>query len=166
MVLYLNKTVKITVMKSIILYIIAFGFVLSSCKTSENLIIESPPVEEVVNDKPQRNYSLEATIGKFPESDPIDIDSLWLDGNTLFLNVSYTGGCALHKFEFVGDMGVMKSLPPQRNVKLIHYNGADSCESIVKQTLEIDITALAFNENSGSEIVLLLNNNKINYIYE
>lgn len=153
-------------MKNILLFIIAIGFVLTACKSGKNCLDNKTLPEEVAVVKPQRNYSVEATLGKFPESDPIDIDSLWLDGNTLFLNVSYTGGCALHKFEFVGDLAIMKSLPPQRNVKLIHYNGADSCESIVKQTLEIDITDLAITEATGSEIVLLLNKHRINYIFE
>lgn len=148
------------------LYLIGIlGIILfSSCKTTEEVIVEE--ITEEVELKPQRNYHVIATLGKFPESDPVDIDSVWVQGNSLLINVSYTGGCALHKFEFVGSEAIMKSMPPQRVVKLIHYDGADSCESIVNQTIEINITPLSITETAGSEIILVLGKQKIKYIYQ
>lgn len=145
---------------------------LSSCLVlgvkTEEVIIENDEVVVNEESKPQRPYRVDARIGKFPESDPIEIISSEIAGNTLFLEVNYSGGCALHEFDFIGDPAIMKSNPPKRNVMLEHKANNDSCEELVAQKIEVDLTELAITETPGSEIILLLKGYKspLKYIYE
>ncbi|MBL4862648.1 MAG: hypothetical protein JKY09_06495 [Crocinitomicaceae bacterium] len=146
--------------------------VLAACKSKKDLqeSIAPPPstTEENIDGKPQRPYQVKARLGKFSDSDPLKIVDVAIHENSLFIDVSYTGGCALHKFECVGSEAIMKSLPPKRSVKLIHSNGDDTCKSLVKQTIQVDITTLAADQTSGSVIVLLLEGFKgeIKYTYQ
>ncbi len=101
------------------------------------------------------------------ESDPITINSVLLEGNTLILEVEYSGGCEDHSYDLIGSEGVMKSLPAKRSIKLIHHSNGDSCRELVSETLKFDIKALALNETTGSEIILLLDGTKesISYVF-
>ena len=152
--------------------IILTSLLVISCATDKNYQIEESSetvTEEAANqDKPQRPYRTEARIGKVSKSDPVEIFSAEINGNTLFLEVSYTGGCGLHEFELIGDPAIMKSNPPKRSVVLTHNANNDSCESLVNQKIEVDITELAVTETSGSEIILLLagHDSPLKYIYE
>lgn len=125
-------------------------------------------VEVTQPSKPQRPYQLKAKIGDVSQrSDACTITSARIEGNTLWIDVEYSGGCGWHKFELIGSAGIMKSLPPQRSIKLVHDNDDDMCEGWVKQTIEADITNLAASQTSGSEIVLILDgyNEKLKYTY-
>lgn len=155
-------------MKEILIFSVLI--LIFSCKTVENAAkaetqVVSEPVEQV---KPQRPYEVKAKLGKMGESDPLTINSVSLDGNFLTLEVSYTGGCGMHEFEFIGSEVVMKSLPPKRTVKLIHHNGDDTCESVVHQSIRVDISDLAYKTVAGEEIILLLAGTKeeIKFIYQ
>ncbi|MCR9173498.1 MAG: hypothetical protein NXI10_13435 [bacterium] len=109
------------------------------------------------NSKPQKPYRVKAKIAELAKkTDYYTIKSVALEGTLLFMTVEYSGGCARHTFEFVGSPAVSKSLPPQRGVMLIHDNGGDQCESIVSRDIEIDISELAYKQESGSEIILNL----------
>lgn len=116
----------------------------------------------------QPAYKVKAVIGDYMESDPVDILSASIEGNTLNLVVSYSGNCTEHTFEFIGSPVVMKSLPPKRTVKLIHHAASDSCEARVNQKIEIDISDLAYLQETGNEIILLLSGYKgeLHFIYE
>ena len=109
-----------------------------------------------------------AKIGKFMESDYVDIESVILKDNTLFIAVSYSGGCEEHDFELIGNPLIMKSLPPKRTIQLYHNANGDSCRSLLNEILEIDITDLAYDQTEGSEIILVLEGwaEEINYIFK
>ena len=139
------------------------GTLLYSCSSTENIIKEelSDTVEQtedtaIESTKPERNIKLTAEIGEFKDSDLLEIQSAKIVGNTLLMVVTFSGGCAEHKFNFVGSPMIMKSLPAKRSVKLIHDKNDDSCRSLVTKTLEIDLKNIAYNQTTGSEIVLLL----------
>lgn len=134
--------------------LIVFAGVLLACGSTKNKneeLVESTTVEH--DAKPQRPYQTKARIGKFPEGDPVKILAASVTGNTLSLEVSYSGGCGMHDFEFIGSEFILKSMPPKRQVQLIHYNRGDQCESIVNQKVEVDIRDLSYNE---MDIILLL----------
>tara|TARA_B110000285_G_scaffold33239_1_gene34800 strand:- start:291 stop:773 length:483 start_codon:yes stop_codon:yes gene_type:complete len=139
------------------------GTLLYSCSSTENIIKEelSDTVEQteditIESTKPERNIKLTAEIGEFKDSDLFEIQSAKIVENTLLMVVTFSGGCAEHKFNFVGSPMIMKSLPAKRSVKLIHDKNDDSCRSLVTKTLEIDLKNIAYNQTTGSEIVLLL----------
>ena len=172
MVLYLvlQGELKFEVMK--IASILVLSLILFACGTSEDVIKQTSTTEETggtVNEesKPQRNVMLKSRIGEFIESDPLTIDSLRLEGNTLFMTVTYSGGCAEHKFQVIGSPAVMKSLPPKRSVQIAHDANGDSCRGMVTRILEIDLTNIAYNPTPGSEIILLFkgSDKSINYIF-
>lgn len=163
-------------MKVVLLFSLASILILS-CKTkktitesTETVVVETEiDSTESVPTKPQKPYRVKAQLGdQAQRSDPFEIKSARIEGNLLLLDISYSGGCAWHKFECIGSEGVMKSLPPQRSIRLIHDNDNDSCEGIVHQSLEIDISNLAISQTAGSEIVLILEglNEKLIYVYE
>ena len=150
------------------------GTLLYSCASTEKVITDevSDTIEvamDTVEDaKPERNVMIKAEIGDLTvESDMYDIESAKIVGNSLFMVVTFSGGCAEHKFKFVGSPMIMKSLPPKRSVKLIHDKNGDYCRSLVTKTLEIDLTNIAHEQTSGSELVLLLDGYKgeLNYTY-
>ena len=149
---------------------------LLGCATEKEIIGNAPEaaVEEVITEeealtsgssnedpnidgKPQRPYQVRGQIGDMSsKTDPFTIVSAKIIGNKLLLDVTYSGGCGNHKFECFGSPAISKSIPPQRAIKLIHDNGNDECESIVNQTIEIDIQPFAASQAGRSEIVLIL----------
>ncbi len=116
--------------------------------------------EEAVDDsytKPEKPERIKAILGDLNrKTDYYSIISAEIEGVLLFMTVEYSGGCARHSFEFVGSQAISKSLPPQRAVQLMHDNGDDMCESIVRRDIEIDISELAYQQTAGSEIILNL----------
>ncbi|NRA13246.1 MAG: hypothetical protein HRT57_14970 [Crocinitomicaceae bacterium] len=164
-------------MKSILFIgLIAFAFGCANHKNNSALEVEDKEVEivEAVDDenastdtqtedyeedsKPQRPYQVKGTIGDVSskKSDAYEILSARVEGNNLYLEISYTGGCAHHRFECIGSEAISKSLPPQRSIKLIHNDDNDSCESLVKQTIKVDIQPFALSAAGRSNIVLFL----------
>ena len=186
MVLYLNVLQQKGTMRFFL--IIGLAALLIGCANEKDLITGTPPVVTEIPDtfdatdistesategpednrKPQRPYQVQGMIGdaSSKESDAYDILSARIVGNKLFIEISYSGGCAYHRYECFGSEAISKSLPPQRSIKLIHKNVNDSCESIVKQTIEVDIQPFALSQAGRSEIVLLLEgfNGQLNYI--
>ncbi len=130
--------------------------------------IEEKKDEPTTDLMTQKSIEIKAHFGEFAESDPITIQSAMVSGNTLILTVSYSGGCKEHSFDMVGSQFVAKSLPPIRQLKLIHKNNDDKCKAIVTKTISVDIREMADRQESGSEIVFNLQGyeGRINYKYQ
>lgn len=170
-----NSTMKIYLL-------MAIGSILISCGTAKETttevieestevvteVIESASEETQASMKPEKNTMIKAQIGEMKDGDPIQIEGVRREGNTLFLDVSYGGGCGEHSFEMNGSMAVMKSMPPQRAVKLTHTNHEDYCKAIVRKTIEVDISELSDVKQKGSTIILLLDGwkERIEYTFE
>ena len=77
-------------------------------------------------------------------------------GDKLFVTITYSGGCQNHSFEAIGSSIIMKSLPPKRVMKIIHNGNGDVCRKLETKTLEINVSELSANQESGSETILLL----------
>jgi hypothetical protein len=90
------------------------------------------------------------------ESAAVDIQSAEIKGTSIKLVVSYSGGCAEHRFRLIGSPILTKSLPPQRSVKLIHTNNGDQCKKMITDTILFDITPLANNASKDKTVVLNL----------
>ncbi|OFZ07658.1 MAG: hypothetical protein A3D92_13920 [Bacteroidetes bacterium RIFCSPHIGHO2_02_FULL_44_7] len=89
---------KSSVMKFFVLSTLTV--LLFACGTSKDLA-ETPvkmPEEVPPPSKPQRNAIVASSLGSFEETDPLDIDSLQVAGNKLFIYVHYSGGCREHQF--------------------------------------------------------------------
>lgn len=153
-------------MKSIAFLLI--GLFVFSCGTKNNEVKSSDKKETTEQTKPERNIMLTAKFGMFDPSSPFEIQKVTVKGNTMFVDISYPGGCGVHEFKAVGNLAIMKSMPPQRMMKVIHTSKSELCKSIVNNTLEIDITEMANDKTPGSVIYLLLEGweERIEYTFE
>ena len=152
-------------MKSLsILALIAIFFGCDSTKT----IIETETIETIDTGKPERNVMIKAGIGEFTDSEPVTIKNVRLEGNTLFIDITIIAGCGVHNFKLTGSPAIMKSNPPKRSVKIIHEVPREECSDSVNKILEVDISALATSQTSGSTIYLLLDgwDEEIKYVFE
>jgi hypothetical protein len=147
MVLSLLTTRKKHGMKNIAIFCLLLAAV--GCKTQKNL-------EKSQMDTNTKTM-LTATLGKInAPSDPVTIKSVRMEGNKLFLAIQYSGGCEIHSFQCIGSPVIAKSLPPIRSVQLVHTANGDACKKLIEQTLEIDISALAYKQEAESKIFLNL----------
>ena len=71
-----------------------------------------------------------------------DINEVSISGNTLQVNVSYSGGCKEHSFELVHKKEMTKSMPPILTVYLVHENNEDYCEEYITENLQFDLSDL------------------------
>ena len=93
------------------------------------------------------------------------IDTAYIDGNTMWIKVSYSGGCEEHHFDLEGNTSISKSLPPIRTVALIHSGKKDNCKAMIIKTLQFDISELAYQKEEGSQIKLILEGYKPQLMY-
>jgi len=125
----------------------------------------SQPTVKVANE----DMRMETIIARIEEgsltSDPVTIKSVSIKGNFMEMEISYNAGCANHTFEFTGDSKIAKSLPPIRNVQLIHASNGDQCEKVFNRKILIDVSELAYKKEKGSEIYLKLSGWKENIKY-
>ncbi len=75
-------------------------------------------------------------------TDPIDIKHTLVRGDTLALDVEYSGGCRVHLYAFVVSGSFMESDPVQTVALLSHDQNDDECEAIVQDSLRTDLSAL------------------------
>lgn len=135
------------------------GLILFSCAAKKN----APGKDDKQETKeavaaPMETIKVKATTGAFAKhSDPIiSIDTVEVEGNTLFIHVSYGGGCATHEFEVIGSLAIAKSYPPIRSLQLVHKANGDRCKAIVRSVIEVDLEEVAYQKTDGSEIYYTL----------
>jgi len=63
-----------------------------------------------------------------------------LEGDWLYLDVEYSGGCAEHVFNSCFDGGFLESNPVQAVITLSHNANNDVCEAIESETVAIDLS--------------------------
>jgi len=145
------------------------GIIALSCGTTKNNTNSEDMINETnVTSKPERNIKITAEIGDFSDSEPFQILDVRREGNLLFVDINFIGGCGVHEFKVIGNRAIMKSMPPKRSIMVAHSIPRETCQDTVKKVLEIDISALAPSQEAGSTIVLLLEgwNQEINYTFE
>jgi hypothetical protein len=147
------------------------AIILISCSNSKNIFIKK---DKNTNKKSKNITSSEtvvsilpiAELGKYPtKSDKIDILGVQITENVMTLNIGYSGSCKDHEFSLIGSQMISKSLPPIRNIQLVHNSNDDNCENYVTQTLSVDIRNFAYKKAMGSNIILKLNGWKDQIIY-
>ena len=80
--------------------------------------------------------------------DGYELESATVEGDTLSIGVSHSGGCANHEWELCWDGEVMESAPVQIRLPLGHNANGDSCEAIETDNIQSDISVLADVETS------------------
>lgn len=94
--------------------------------------------------------------------DPFNIESTGISGDTLFVVVSYGGGCEKHDFTMNTSMMWMKSNPPQLNVYIEHNSHGDKCRAMIQETLAFNLKPLRYKEKGA--VRFILNNNRENTV--
>jgi len=80
------------------------------------------------------------------EPESLQLDALThgevrIEGRTLLVDVSYSGGCAEHDFQlFMSPATFAESNPVQASLWLQHEDNDDACDAIVSETLRFDLT--------------------------
>ncbi|MCR9162661.1 MAG: hypothetical protein ACE37F_03170 [Nannocystaceae bacterium] len=75
-------------------------------------------------------------------TDPLTVQGLEQDGNTLLVTVTHAGGCSEHTYEACWNGSLMKSMPPQAVIDLRHDAHGDACEAMLTEVLAIDVTSM------------------------
>lgn len=122
--------------------LLAFGLLALGCKSNDsttkaagmNQKIEPPKWRTILVDS-------EAANRKMPTDFTV---SQWeVSGDTLLVDVQYSGGCKSHDWKMYFSGAMMKSLPPQALLQLEHINlESDPCRSVVREKLKFNLSSL------------------------
>jgi hypothetical protein len=77
------------------------------------------------------------------EDDPYDLGPIAIEGDTLSVEVSYSGGCEQHYFRLCYESSFLESDPVQANIRLEHDNQNDACEAYPTEIRQFDLRPLA-----------------------
>ena len=91
------------------------------------------------------NIGNRVVLSSTPEkwgNDAYTINAATLQGDTLTLNVSYSGGCETHEFTLVAEERFLESFPVQQRVSLAHNANGDICEAWITADYHFDLTPI------------------------
>ena len=103
-------------------------------------------------------------IGEADDSfgnDDFALNSAMIDGDTLEISVSYSGGCEAHKFTLIVSDQFLESFPVQLNVSLAHNAMGDTCEAYPTENYNFDLTPIktmyqnAYRQDTGTIVLNL-----------
>lgn len=152
---------------SALLLIMALGV---SCGNKKKKKQEQNKVElgqKYTTDKGSTVYVLLADMNDKINSDPFTLIDAHIDDlNKLHLTVEYSGGCKPHEFKILGSKAILKSFPAQRPVMIQHTANNDECRSIIREEIIVEISEFAYSKEHGSEIILLIDGQRLSYKYQ
>lgn len=137
-------------------YLLTFSLIyLSACQSTKNFSqINNAEMNSDITKNENSLMQIKAVLDDNPiESKFIQISKAKIEGNALILKIGYSGGCSPHEFKCIGSSMISKSLPPIRNIRLIHSTD-DTCREYIESELVVDISDLAYQKRKGSEIKL------------
>jgi hypothetical protein len=74
--------------------------------------------------------------------DPYEVGGIVVDGDTLVVTVSYSGGCEEHTFTPCFDGAFAESDPVQATLELFHDDHGDTCEAYPTVDVPVDLAPL------------------------
>lgn len=91
-------------------------------------------------------------------------------GDTLSLDITYSGGCREHRFALLVDPAFMESQPVQVVARLAHDAGGDMCRALLMRTLRFDLSSLrqryvAAYGGSGGTVLIGLEGQQVRYTF-
>jgi hypothetical protein len=109
-------------------------FLISSCSNKGVFIPTGRPLE---------TPDIAAKIGETPDSDPYEIQKVFIDGNLLYVSVKYEGSCSgKDVVEMIGSPNLSQTEIPVRSVKLAIRAQDASCKEYRNRTFIINIREL------------------------
>ncbi len=89
-----------------------------------------------------------------------------INGDTLFIDTEYSGGCKEHVFTARHNGNYMKSMPPQLNLFVDHQGNGDGCRELIRETIAFDLKNCRVGKTGT--LILLINadrSKKVTYTY-
>jgi hypothetical protein len=90
-------------------------------------------------------------------SDPFDLKSIILKGDSVEITVGYSGGCKRHTFEIIWSETLSDTKPPVTGFIILHDANGDMCEAYITETLAFSASNLADNISLDTVYVNVLN---------
>lgn len=128
---------------------------LAACSSSQKT--KSATKEKQVTGVLQIDTSFDRTVVK-PN---IQILQSMISGDTLWLDVEYSGGCATHSFELKSKGLWMKSMPPKLNLYLVHQDGGDACREVIREKLSFIVNTAQYGSQHKVRFIVNENNNNL-----
>lgn len=129
------------------LFLIAMG--LSACVLIDNN-------EDSPNHTEERVRWIHPDLLPQWEQDPADLNEASITEDTLHLSLSFSGGCATHRFDLLVLEGIMESAPPRAHAVLAHDDKDDACDAYLTETITFDLTPIKTVLASENALILLL----------
>lgn len=92
------------------------------------------------------------------QGDAITINAVKVVGDSLYVDVQYSGGCKTHEFKMITNGNFLKSLPPQLPLFLEHNANKDNCRALKMETLKYDLKPL--RSTQSKKIKVFVNDDK------
>ena len=89
------------------------------------------------------------------EGDTFELIEARIDGQTLLLDVAYSGGCAEHEFGGLSPSVVILIHPAQLSVYVMHDGNGDLCEAYIRNTVSLDISTLLASHGGEFDLTVV-----------
>lgn len=105
-------------------------------------------------------------------TDEYTLNTAVIEGDTLKLNVSYSGGCETHQFTLIASKSFLESPSVQLHVSLAHNANGDPCEAYPTEDYHFDLTPIktmyqhAYRQEAGTIILRLKDAPNVELVYE
>lgn len=73
-------------------------------------------------------------------NDGYELDTAYIKGHELWIEVGYSGGCDEHAFMVAWPEAITMIYPPDFGITLHHNANGDLCEAYIQEILKIDLT--------------------------
>ena len=127
------------------------------------LLMACKPADE----KPHLNFNDSRVLEMCDVQDDaaFQIGDLSIDGDTLIIGVSYSGGCEAHEWQICWDGTTQDIVPPEVSLHIGHNNNGDSCEAIRTETIEFDISPLQVPNPNVESLTVYVGGQALSYAY-
>ena len=122
---------------SLTLFIMLFAV---GCDRMDNQSIDK--TDEVGDDIGNIGNTVIAATPEAWGTDAYVINTATIEGDTLHVNVSHTGGCETHEFTLVAEERFLESFPVQLRVSIAHNANSDACEDSITEAHQFDLTPI------------------------
>lgn len=139
---------------------------LPACKSSQS----APPGENSAETEMPTNPTAQEPAdcrpiqrrNQLPQSDPYQLDSLYIEGQCIVVTITYSGGCEAVEANLYFDGKIKKTKPPQANL-YFDFDDDDPCEALVTKTFRFDLSSVELL--SQQQIVLLFPQHERSLVY-
>lgn len=145
----MNKSIIIVFTISVVTFFFTIG-----CGSAKN----NPNSSELMF-IPSEDTIIRASVGEVPSINPTTtINRVRLEGNILYLEVTYTGGCKEQDFGLIGENALLNTdeKVPARKVVLYRDSKGDMCRELITRELWFNLEELTPKDEVGGRVNLLL----------